>query len=119
MPLTPRLNNDIQALISFFTQRKVNIFSIDDLLNSNNPNDNFFKIYINYPSSGVVAHKPICPDKPNLIVGYGDATYNGFWVGMFSKEEINNAFRTVQSFVDQIGNLLKLQNNSLCQRCRV
>ena len=119
MPLTPIFHTHIQTLINFFNKNDVDIFSINDILNCNNPNDNFFKIYINYPNSGIIAHKPICPDRPNLVAGYGDATDNGFWIGMFSKAQINNTFNSIQNFVNQIGNLLQLNNNSLCQRCRV
>ena len=78
MPLTPTLHQQIPSLINFFNRNSVDIYSINEMLNSANPNDNFFKIYINYPNSGIVAHKPICPDRPNLITGYGDATNNGF-----------------------------------------
>jgi len=72
--LTPQFNQNVQRLINFLNNNK------------------FIKIYINYPNQGVIAHRPICPDKPNLICGYGDATRNGFWVGMLRKEGIVQSF---------------------------
>jgi len=41
----------------------------------------------------------------NLIAGYGDATVNGFWIGMFLREEIVTTFGSLKNFVNEIGNL--------------
>ncbi|OAG27029.1 hypothetical protein [Thermodesulfatator autotrophicus] len=117
MPLTPVFHQNISQLIQFLNGHNIHIYGIADLMNSSNPNDEFIKIYVNYPNAGVVAHRPICPDRPNLISGYADATENGFWVGMFRREEIIYAFGSMQDFVDQVGRLYGYSNNSLCQRC--
>lgn len=90
---------------------------MQDMIQSSNPNDYFIKAYINYPNKGVVLHRPICPDKTNLISGVGDATENGFWVGMIKKDEIIRNFQNLQTFADQLGNLFNLINNSCCRRC--
>ena len=119
MPLTPKFYQDIQLVINFLNNHRVNLYSITEILETSNPNDNFFKIYINFPNSGVVAHRPCCPDRPNLIAGYADATASGFWVGMFSKQEIIDIFHSIQNFANQVGALWQLKNNLLCQRCKV
>ena len=69
MPLTPAFYDNISRLIQFLNQKNINLYSIADLMNSSSPNDEFIKIYIHYPNAGVVAHRPVCPDRPNLISG--------------------------------------------------
>ena len=82
-----------------------------------NPNDQFIKVYITYPGKGVVLHRPICPDKNDLISGVGDATESGFWAGMLKRDDIISKFPDLQIFANQLGKLFKLTKNSCCGRC--
>lgn len=107
-----------QQSLQFLANNGLELYSVQDMIRSINPNDDFLKVYINYPSKGVVLHRPICPDKTNLISGIGDATDNGFWIGMMKKSEIINKFTHLQLFLDQLGNMFNLTNNSCCQRCK-
>ena len=110
-------STDAQKSLQFFDNNGLELFSVNDMIRSNNPNDDFIKVYITYPSKGAVLHRPICPDKTNLISGVGDATESGFWVGMVKKADIVNKFRNLQTFADQLGGLFNLSNNSCCGRC--
>jgi len=108
---------DVPKALSFMTSHSIDMFSVGDMIRSTNLNDNYVKVYLNYPSKGIVAHKPICPDKPNMTSGIGDASDNGFWIGMLNKDQVIAQFGSIQKFVDQLGNLFSLKNNSLCKRC--
>jgi hypothetical protein len=76
-------------------------------------------ILLTHSGNGIVAHKPICPDKPEPVSGFGQATHNGFWVGMMRKDQIINKYTDIQGFLDALGNQLNLQRNSSCTRCGV
>ena len=110
-------STDAQKILQFFDTNGVELCSVQNMIQSSNLNDDFIKVYITYPGKGVVLHRPICPDKTNLISGVGDATENGFWIGMVKRADIVNKFQNLQTFADQLGSLFNLSKNSCCGRC--
>lgn len=122
MTLNSGANNfysDVSKTISFLQNKNLDLFDVEDLLQSTNPKDDFLKVYISYSSKGIVAHKSICPDKPELIVGFGYTTKYGFWVGMLRKDQVISAFTSIQDFVNAFGCHMQLSKNSTCKRCKV
>lgn len=55
-----------QQALQFLSTHSLELFSVSDMIQATNPNEDYVKVYINFPNKGIVAHKPICPDKTNI-----------------------------------------------------
>ncbi len=108
-------------VIDFLTKNNLDLFDIKAVMSAQSPNDSFVKVYINFNPriKKVMAHKPTCSAQANLISGIGEATENGFWIGMLKRDQIIRGFSSIQKFVDSLGQFFQLQNNSLCKNCGV
>ena len=106
-------------IITFLDTNSFELYDISDIITSVSPNDSFIKVYINFRNKTVVVHKPVCPDKPNLISGFGDASENGFWIGMLEKAQVNSTFGSFQNFANSFGQVFNINQYSTCKRCRV
>ncbi len=117
-------SREAPRILQFLDNQNLELFSVAEMIQSNNPHNTFIKVYINYPTNEIKAHRPYCPGT-NLISGIGDATDNGFWIGMLRRDQIIKEFINLRNFVDWLGQAQNLlsgkclwQKNSCCGHCK-
>ena len=108
-----------RTVISFLEEFELDLFPVNDLLASPCAENVYVKIFVNCFGRGIVAHRPLCPDRPGLISGFGDAGETGFMFGMLLKSQMLERFGDVESFVDLLGGRFNFRNNTGCPRCGV
>ena len=106
-----------QDVLSFMATHGLALFSIVEMIQSTNPNDEFVKVYVNYPNSMVRAHRPICPDGMSLVAGIGNATIRGFWVGLLQRSQIISKFSSIDNFLAQFSQAVGQLSHQRCQKC--
>ena len=113
------LFGSVRTVISFLEEHGLDLFTIQDLLASREADSSFMKVFVNCPGRGIVAHRPLCPDRPQLVSGFGEACETGFLFGMLEKDQVMARFGDIEDFVDRLGEKFNFRNNMGCPRCGV
>lgn len=113
------LYGSVRTVICFLEEHGLDLFSRQDLLAASNADSRYLKVFVNCPGRGIVAHRPLCPDRPHLISGFGDACETGFLFGMLDKAQLMTRFGDLENFVDLLGERFNFRNNMGCPRCGV
>jgi len=103
-------------IANYLRSQSIDLYSMNDVIQNDTFQNEYFKLYINFRNKKIVKHKPICSHDQKLISGFSHATKHGVWIGVFKNME------DIDSFLSNLKNLLledySIESYETCNHCQ-